>query len=148
MILSLQVLISEKPRIPSTENSTPTPSHFLSKTLCVNRICLECVQGAQKRGKHRGFILSLCLCSKLRHPHVLQLMAVCLSPDLEKTRLVYERVTVGTLFSVLHERVNACCPAFSPCCLSPPLQLSFPFLSLLLPQEQSSHPCTHRREIS
>uniref|UniRef100_A0A452G6E5 Inactive serine/threonine-protein kinase TEX14 n=1 Tax=Capra hircus TaxID=9925 RepID=A0A452G6E5_CAPHI len=42
--------------------------------------------------------------SKLRHPHLLQLMAVCLSPDLEKTRLVYERVTVGTLFSVLHER--------------------------------------------
>ncbi|KAM4845025.1 inactive serine/threonine-protein kinase TEX14 isoform 2-T2 [Thomomys bottae] len=42
--------------------------------------------------------------SKLRHPHILQLMAVCLSQDLEKTRLVYERVTVGTLFSVLHER--------------------------------------------
>ncbi|XP_012581515.1 PREDICTED: inactive serine/threonine-protein kinase TEX14 [Condylura cristata] len=42
--------------------------------------------------------------SKLRHPHLLQLMAVCLSQDLEKTRLVYERVTVGTLFSVLHER--------------------------------------------
>ncbi|KAM6163629.1 inactive serine/threonine-protein kinase TEX14 [Rhynchocyon petersi] len=42
--------------------------------------------------------------SKLRHPHLLQLMAVCLSPDLETTRLVYERITVGTLFSVLHER--------------------------------------------
>ncbi|XP_042549055.1 inactive serine/threonine-protein kinase TEX14 isoform X2 [Dipodomys spectabilis] len=42
--------------------------------------------------------------SKLRHPHLLQLMAVCLSQDLEKIRLVYERVTVGTLFSVLHER--------------------------------------------
>ncbi|XP_057571786.1 inactive serine/threonine-protein kinase TEX14 isoform X3 [Hippopotamus amphibius kiboko] len=42
--------------------------------------------------------------SKLRHPHLLQLMAVCLSQDLEKTRLVYERVTVGTLFGVLHER--------------------------------------------
>ncbi|XP_070083577.1 inactive serine/threonine-protein kinase TEX14 isoform X7 [Equus caballus] len=42
--------------------------------------------------------------SKLRHPHLLQLMAVCLSQDLEKTRLVYERITVGTLFSVLHER--------------------------------------------
>lgn len=55
MTLSLQVLISEKPRIPSTENSTPTPSHFLSKTLCVNRICLECVQGAQKREKHPSF---------------------------------------------------------------------------------------------
>ncbi|XP_063484551.1 inactive serine/threonine-protein kinase TEX14 isoform X13 [Symphalangus syndactylus] len=42
--------------------------------------------------------------SKLRHPYLLQLMAVCLSQDLEKTRLVYERVTIGTLFSVLHER--------------------------------------------
>ncbi|XP_047688482.1 inactive serine/threonine-protein kinase TEX14 isoform X9 [Prionailurus viverrinus] len=41
---------------------------------------------------------------KLRHPHLLQLMAVCLSQDLEKTRLVYERITVGTLFGVLHER--------------------------------------------
>ncbi|XP_049714901.1 inactive serine/threonine-protein kinase TEX14 isoform X1 [Elephas maximus indicus] len=42
--------------------------------------------------------------SKLRHPHLLQLMAVCLSQDLETTRLVYERITIGTLFSVLHER--------------------------------------------
>ncbi|XP_036125180.1 inactive serine/threonine-protein kinase TEX14 isoform X11 [Molossus molossus] len=42
--------------------------------------------------------------SKLRHRHLLQLMAVCVSQDLEKTRLVYERITVGTLFSVLHER--------------------------------------------
>ncbi|XP_066220815.1 inactive serine/threonine-protein kinase TEX14 [Saccopteryx leptura] len=42
--------------------------------------------------------------SKLRHPHLLQLMAVCLSQGLDKTRLVYERVTVGTLFSVLHEQ--------------------------------------------
>ncbi|XP_062479432.1 inactive serine/threonine-protein kinase TEX14 isoform X1 [Pezoporus occidentalis] len=42
--------------------------------------------------------------SKLRHPHLLQLMAVCLSSDLEKTRLVYERVNFGTLYSILHER--------------------------------------------
>ncbi|XP_054939580.1 inactive serine/threonine-protein kinase TEX14 isoform X5 [Physeter macrocephalus] len=42
--------------------------------------------------------------SKLRHPHLLQLMAVCLSQGLQKTRLVYERVAVGTLFAVLHER--------------------------------------------
>ncbi|GAB1296631.1 Inactive serine/threonine-protein kinase TEX14 [Apodemus speciosus] len=42
--------------------------------------------------------------SNLRHPNLLQLMAVCLSQDLEKIRLVYERITVGTLFSVLHER--------------------------------------------
>ncbi|XP_027726158.1 inactive serine/threonine-protein kinase TEX14 isoform X2 [Vombatus ursinus] len=42
--------------------------------------------------------------SKLRHPHLLQLMAVCLSQDLEKTRLVYERINIGSLYSILHER--------------------------------------------
>ncbi|XP_010720360.1 inactive serine/threonine-protein kinase TEX14 isoform X8 [Meleagris gallopavo] len=42
--------------------------------------------------------------NKLRHPHLLQLMSVCLSSDLEKTRLVYERVNFGSLYSVLHER--------------------------------------------
>ncbi|NXF30748.1 TEX14 kinase, partial [Nyctibius bracteatus] len=42
--------------------------------------------------------------SELRHPHLLQLMAVCLSSDLEKTRLVYERVNFGSLYSILHER--------------------------------------------
>ncbi|XP_068934261.1 inactive serine/threonine-protein kinase TEX14 [Petaurus breviceps papuanus] len=42
--------------------------------------------------------------SKLRHPYLLQLMAVCLSQDLEKTRLVYERINIGSLYSILHER--------------------------------------------
>ncbi|NXT22350.1 TEX14 kinase, partial [Syrrhaptes paradoxus] len=42
--------------------------------------------------------------SKLRHPHLLQLMSVCLSSDLEKIRLVYERVDFGSLYSILHER--------------------------------------------
>ncbi|XP_030915672.1 inactive serine/threonine-protein kinase TEX14 [Geospiza fortis] len=42
--------------------------------------------------------------SKLRHPHLLQLMSVCLSFDLERTRLVYERVHFGSLYSILHER--------------------------------------------
>ncbi|XP_057356911.1 inactive serine/threonine-protein kinase TEX14-like [Manis pentadactyla] len=41
---------------------------------------------------------------KLRHPHLLQLMAVGLSQELEKTHLVYERVAIGTLFGVLHEQ--------------------------------------------
>ncbi|XP_038615671.1 inactive serine/threonine-protein kinase TEX14 [Tachyglossus aculeatus] len=42
--------------------------------------------------------------SKLRHPHLLQLMAVCLSHNLDRTRLVYERVNIGSLYSILHER--------------------------------------------
>ncbi|KGL91387.1 Inactive serine/threonine-protein kinase TEX14, partial [Charadrius vociferus] len=42
--------------------------------------------------------------SQLRHPHLLQLMSVCLSSDLKKTRLVYERVNFGSLYSILHER--------------------------------------------
>eukprot|EP00076_Gallus_gallus_P032213 XP_024997751.1 inactive serine/threonine-protein kinase TEX14 isoform X7 [Gallus gallus] len=48
--------------------------------------------------------IALVLESKLRHPHLLQLMSVCLSSDLEKTRLVYERVNFGSLYSILHER--------------------------------------------
>ncbi|KAM4701993.1 inactive serine/threonine-protein kinase TEX14 [Discoglossus pictus] len=42
--------------------------------------------------------------SKLRHPNLLQLIAVCVTPDLERTRLVFERVTFGSLYSILHER--------------------------------------------
>ncbi|KAL8199079.1 UNVERIFIED_CONTAM: hypothetical protein K2H54_033555 [Gekko kuhli] len=42
--------------------------------------------------------------SKLRHPHLLLLMAESLSSNLERSRLVYERVNFGSLYSILHER--------------------------------------------
>ncbi|XP_053561384.1 inactive serine/threonine-protein kinase TEX14 [Bombina bombina] len=42
--------------------------------------------------------------SKLHHPNLIQLIAVCVPPDLEIIRLVFERVTLGSLYSVLHER--------------------------------------------
>ncbi|XP_071621638.1 inactive serine/threonine-protein kinase TEX14 isoform X2 [Heliangelus exortis] len=41
---------------------------------------------------------------QLRHARLLQLVSVCLSSDLEKTRLIYERVNFGSLYSILHER--------------------------------------------
>ncbi|XP_056451352.1 inactive serine/threonine-protein kinase TEX14-like isoform X3 [Gadus chalcogrammus] len=43
-------------------------------------------------------------CSQLFHPHLLQLMAVSLSADLLKTRLVFERVHVDTLHNLLHHK--------------------------------------------
>nr|XP_043897483.1 inactive serine/threonine-protein kinase TEX14-like [Solea senegalensis] len=43
-------------------------------------------------------------CSQLLHPQLLQLMGVSLSDDLQKTSLVFERVTVGTLHNLLHNR--------------------------------------------
>ncbi|XP_043910216.1 inactive serine/threonine-protein kinase TEX14 isoform X1 [Protopterus annectens] len=42
--------------------------------------------------------------SKLRHFHVMLLMAICLSHDMERTQLVYERVYLGSLYSILHEK--------------------------------------------
>ncbi|GCB69087.1 hypothetical protein scyTo_0015285, partial [Scyliorhinus torazame] len=44
---------------------------------------------------------------QLRHPSFLLLMAVCQMSDLDQIRLVYERINLGSLYGVLHERVNA-----------------------------------------
>lgn len=45
------------------------------------------------------------LCSQVSHPHLLMLMAVNMSAGLNSTRLVYERVNVGSLYSLLHQKV-------------------------------------------
>ncbi|XP_062887802.1 inactive serine/threonine-protein kinase TEX14-like [Mobula hypostoma] len=42
--------------------------------------------------------------SHLRHPSLLLLMAVCQLSELDQIRLVYERVNLGSLYGVLHER--------------------------------------------
>ncbi|XP_062919497.1 inactive serine/threonine-protein kinase TEX14-like [Mobula hypostoma] len=43
-------------------------------------------------------------CSHLRHPNLLLLMAVCLSESLTQVRLVYQRVGLGSLHTVLHQQ--------------------------------------------
>ncbi|XP_044078352.1 uncharacterized protein LOC122888243 isoform X3 [Siniperca chuatsi] len=43
-------------------------------------------------------------CSQLFHPQLLQLMAVSLSDDLQRTSLVFEPVSIGTLHNLLHNR--------------------------------------------
>ncbi|XP_069021124.1 uncharacterized protein tex14 isoform X2 [Embiotoca jacksoni] len=43
-------------------------------------------------------------CSQLFHPQLLQLMAVSLSNNLQRTSLVFEPVNIGTLHNLLHNR--------------------------------------------
>ncbi|KAM5180669.1 inactive serine/threonine-protein kinase TEX14 [Mantella aurantiaca] len=42
--------------------------------------------------------------SNLHHPLILHLLAVCTSSTLEKTQLVFEKVTFGSLYNILHEK--------------------------------------------
>ncbi|XP_034539289.1 inactive serine/threonine-protein kinase TEX14-like [Notolabrus celidotus] len=53
--------------------------------------------------EHRDLLITeLQYCSQLRHPQLLQLMAVSVSDDLLGTSLVFEPVDVGTLNNLLH----------------------------------------------
>ncbi|NWX43361.1 TEX14 kinase, partial [Steatornis caripensis] len=70
----------------------------------VKELSIEPHQNCSKRHLADLLIAEQEHSSNLRHPHLLQLMSVCLSHDLKKTRLVYERVNFGSLYSILHER--------------------------------------------
>ncbi|XP_073771095.1 inactive serine/threonine-protein kinase TEX14 isoform X2 [Danio rerio] len=62
----------------------------------------------QQREGHDGLLDLLIYeqeyCCQMSHPHLLLLMAVSMTPDLNSTKLVYERVNVGSLYSLLHQR--------------------------------------------
>ncbi|XP_072515635.1 inactive serine/threonine-protein kinase TEX14 [Salminus brasiliensis] len=63
---------------------------------------------SQKHAEQDGFqdllISELEFCSRLFHPHLLQLMAVSIVADLQQSRLVYERVHMGSLYTILYHR--------------------------------------------
>ncbi|XP_049325041.1 inactive serine/threonine-protein kinase TEX14 [Astyanax mexicanus] len=59
---------------------------------------------AKLAGYHDLLITELEFCNQLFHPHLLQLMAVSITADLQQSRLVFERVHMGSLYDILYHR--------------------------------------------
>ncbi|XP_036845886.1 inactive serine/threonine-protein kinase TEX14 isoform X7 [Oncorhynchus mykiss] len=73
------------------------------------RITVKELQSISPQGGSQEAYLDLILieleyCNQLFHPYLLQLMAVSMSSDLMRVRLVFERVHVGSLHNLLHQR--------------------------------------------
>ncbi|XP_029556151.1 inactive serine/threonine-protein kinase TEX14 isoform X1 [Salmo trutta] len=73
------------------------------------RITVKELQSISPQGGSQEAYLDLMLieleyCTQLFHPYLLQLMAVSMSSDLLRVRLVFERVHVGSLHNLLHQR--------------------------------------------
>ncbi|XP_042165344.1 inactive serine/threonine-protein kinase TEX14 isoform X4 [Oncorhynchus tshawytscha] len=73
------------------------------------RITVKELQSISPQGGSQEAYLDLMLieleyCNQLFHPYLLQLMAVSMSSDLMRVRLVFERVHVGSLHNLLHQR--------------------------------------------
>nr|XP_046180354.1 inactive serine/threonine-protein kinase TEX14-like isoform X4 [Oncorhynchus gorbuscha] len=73
------------------------------------RITVKELQSISPQGGSQEAYLDLMLieleyCNQLFHPYLLQLMAVSMSSDLMRVRLVFERVHVGSLHNLLHRR--------------------------------------------
>ncbi|XP_041749876.2 inactive serine/threonine-protein kinase TEX14 isoform X2 [Coregonus clupeaformis] len=65
---------------------------------------LSSPQGGSQEAYLDLMLIELEYCSQLFHPYLLQLMAVSMSSDLLRVRLVYERVQVGSLHNLMHQR--------------------------------------------
>ncbi|XP_061105395.1 inactive serine/threonine-protein kinase TEX14-like [Conger conger] len=82
-------------------------------------------------------------CSQLSHPHLLLLMAVSMSADVQRIRLVFERVHIGSLHTLLHHGQEQCPVLQAEGVLSLLLQVSEALLYLhargLVMRSLSSH---------
>ncbi|XP_063809961.1 inactive serine/threonine-protein kinase TEX14 isoform X3 [Pseudophryne corroboree] len=98
------------------QDSKPTFSFPAGPYMIMENMLWECTEVTVKglcvkacRNSSKEPLVDLLLAeqkniSKLQHPLILQLLALCVSPSLEGTRLVFERVTFGSFYNILHEK--------------------------------------------